>query len=259
VIDLHCHLLPGIDDGAPDLEASLAMARAAVEGGVEAIVATPHVSWTYPNDPATFAARVAQVQEALDGAGIPLRVHSGAEIASSMFHDIDDDALRACALGGGRYVLLEPPLVGPAPFIERMVFELGLKGFSVVLAHPERVQAFQQNIDMVEALVDHGAVCSVTAMSAAGRFGGAVKKVTGELLRRGLVHNLASDAHDADFRSPALQPQLERAAAEFPGLEDWLEWMTVDVPQAIVSGDLVDGEPPRLEGRRGLLGRLRRR
>src|SRR6476619_6144193 len=85
MIDLHSHILPGIDDGAPDLDASVAMGRAAVEGGVEAIVATPHVSGRYQNDPFTFAQRVAEVQQALDAAGVPLRVHTGAEVNHSMF------------------------------------------------------------------------------------------------------------------------------------------------------------------------------
>src|SRR4051794_17577162 len=107
MIDLHSHLLPGIDDGARDLSDSLAMARVAVDGGVEQIVATPHVSGTYQNDPLGFAERVAAVQAALDDAGVPLRVHTGAEISHSMFHDLSEDALRACALGGGKWLLLE--------------------------------------------------------------------------------------------------------------------------------------------------------
>jgi protein-tyrosine phosphatase len=259
VIDLHCHLLPGIDDGAPDIETSIAMARAAVGGGVEAIVATPHVSGRYPNEPLGLAGRVEAVQRALDEAQVPLRVHTGAEIASSMFHDLDEPSLAACALGGGRYVLLEPPLAGPAPFIERMVFEMGLRGVNVVLAHPERIQAFQRDIDLVERLVAQGAVCSVTAMSAAGRFGGSVQRFTHELFSRGLVHNLASDAHDAAYRSPALGPVLEKAAAALPGLDEHLGWLTDAVPRAIVGGELVSGEPPRLEPRRSVLGRLRRR
>src|SRR3954470_1033928 len=90
LIDLHSHLLPGIDDGAPDLAASVAMARVAVDGGVEEIVATPHVSGTYPNDPLGFGYRVTAVQAALDHEGIALRVHSGAEVSHAMFHDVSE-------------------------------------------------------------------------------------------------------------------------------------------------------------------------
>src|SRR5437763_13770525 len=126
VIDLHCHLLPGIDDGAQDLDDTIAMARAALDGGVEAIVATPHVSGQYRNDPTGFAARCDQVRQALAAAGVALEVHQGAEIASSMITDLSEDALRVCARGGGRYLLLEPPYAGRAAFIDRLVFELTL-------------------------------------------------------------------------------------------------------------------------------------
>src|SRR5215213_5814046 len=103
VIDLHSHLLPGIDDGAPDLAASVEMGRAAVAGGVEQIVATPHVSSTYPNDPLQFAERVAQVQAALDEAGVALRVHRGAEISHVMLPDLGREQLEACTLGDGNF------------------------------------------------------------------------------------------------------------------------------------------------------------
>jgi protein-tyrosine phosphatase len=259
VIDLHCHLLPGIDDGARDLDDSVAMARAALAGGVEAIVATPHVSGNYPNEPLALAGRVAQVQDAIDEAGVPLHVHQGAEIASSMLADLSDEQLRACALGGGRYVLLEPPYSGPAPFLDRLVFELARRGLDVVLAHPERIQAFHQHPDQLEKLVEQGALCSVTAGSVTGRWGRHVKDFTRGLFERGLVHNLASDAHDAQHRSPALAPQIEEAVAELPELADWVDWLCTEVPRAIVSGEPVSGVPPRIEPRRGLLGRLRRR
>jgi protein-tyrosine phosphatase len=258
VIDLHCHLLPGIDDGAPDLAASLAMARAAVDGGVEAIVATPHVSGNFPNDPRTFAALCERVQSALDDAAVPLRVHTGAEIAVTRLESLDDEALGRCALGAGRYLLLEPPLHGPAPFLEPMTDYLERQGFRILLAHPERIPWFHADVARLQKLVDKGAVCSVTADSISGRFGGPVKKFTLELFRRGLVHNIASDAHDARRRSPALRPALEAAAAALPGLDQWLDWMTVEVPRAIVSGDPVAGEPPRIEPPGGLLRRFRR-
>jgi protein-tyrosine phosphatase len=260
VIDLHSHLLPGIDDGAPDLEASVAMGRVAVEGGVEAIVATPHVSGTYPNDPATFDDRIAQVQAALDDAGVPLRVHRGAEVSHAMLHELSEEVLARCALGDGKFILFEPPLNGPVPFIDRMVLDLQLKGFKVLIAHPERIAAFQRRIELVEKLVDQGCLTSVTAGSAAGQFGGTVKHFTQELFARGLVHNLASDAHDSEYRTPALRPTLDKAVADMPELEGWLDYLTVEVPQAILAGQTPRANAPVIElPRRGLLSRLRRR
>jgi len=259
MIDLHSHLLPAIDDGAPDLAASVAMGRAAAAGGVETIVATPHVSGRYQNDPLTFGERVADVQRALDEAGVALRVQVGAELSHAMLHDLSESALRACGLGGGNWLLLEPPLMGPAPFIDRMVYDLQLKGFSVLLAHPERIGAFQRDIELLQKLVDQGCLCSVTAGSVAGQFGRPVGRFTAELFARGLVHNLASDAHDAQHRSPALRPTLEQAVAVTPELERWLDYLTVDVPAAILAGETPRGAPPVIEPKRGLLGRLRGR
>src|SRR3954447_2260267 len=259
VIDLHSHILPGIDDGAPDLDASLAMARSAVAGGVETIVATPHISSAYPNDPATFAERVRAVQAAIDDAGIALHVETGAEVNHALFGDLTDDELRASTLGGAGYLLFEPSMAGPMPFIDRMIYDLQLKGFKILLAHPERIAAFQRDLDTLKALVDRGCLCSVTAGSASGQWGGPVKRFTQELFERGLVHNIASDAHDADFRSPGLQPFVDKALESMPELEDHIEWLTVTVPEAILAGEVPRGEPPRIEPKRGLLGRLRRR
>jgi protein-tyrosine phosphatase len=256
VIDLHSHLLPGIDDGAPDLEASVAMGRAAVAGGVDAIVATPHVSANYRNDPLGFPDRVTQVQRALDDAGVALRVHRGAEISHAMVQELSEDALRACSLGDGNFLLLEPPLAGPAPFIDRMVDDLQGRGFQIVLAHPERIAAFQRNIGIVEKLVRQGCATSVTAGSVSGQFGGAVKRFTQELFARGLVHNLASDAHDADYRSPELQPMLDKAVAELPELEGLLGYLTVEVPEAILAGQAMTGRGPVIEPKRSFFGRL---
>jgi protein-tyrosine phosphatase len=259
VIDLHSHLLPGIDDGAADVAASVAMGRAAVEGGVEQIVATPHVSGTYRNDPLTFAARVTAVQAALDDAEVALRVRTGAEVSHSMVNELSDDALRACTLGNGDYLLLEPPYRGPAPFIDRMVADLQQRGFEILLAHPERIAAFQRDVGLLESLVGLGCLTSVTAGSLAGQFGGAVKRFSDQLFARGLVHNLASDAHDAEWRSPALRPTLETACAALPGLEQSLGYLTVDVPAAILAGEVPTGSPPVIESKRGFLSRLRRR
>jgi protein-tyrosine phosphatase len=111
----------------------------------------------------------------------------------------------------------------------------------------------------VEKLVDSGCLTSVTASSVAGQFGGTVKRFTQELFARGLVHNLASDAHDSEYRSPALRPILEAAVEELPELEGWLEYLTVDAPQAIVEGRSPRGNPPVIEPKRGFFSRLRGR
>ena len=235
------------------------MARAAVAGGVDQIVATPHVSQHYPNDPMTLGGRVAAVQTALEQNAIPLRVHAGAEVSHAMFHDLDARALRACALGGGDWLLFEPPLNGPVPVIDRMVDELQRRGFRVLIAHPERIAWFQRDIELVQKLVDQGCLCSVTAASVSGGFGGVVKRFTADLFARGLVHNLASDAHDPHHRSPALRPLLDAAVEAIPELGGWIDYLVEEVPAAILEGRTPPGEAPVIESKRGLLRRLRGR
>ena len=189
------------------------MGRAAVAGGVKTIVATPHVNARYQNDPTLFGGLVSQVQAALDEAGVPLRVRVGAELSHAMIPELSEEALTASTLGGGGFILFEPPLTGPVPFIDRMVGDLQERGYKILIAHPERIAAFERKPKVVEQLVEQGCVTSVTAGSVGGQFGGTVKRFTHELFARGLVHNLASDAHDADVRSPALRPALEAAVA----------------------------------------------
>src|SRR3954463_5036567 len=229
------------------------MGRAAVAGGVETIVATPHVNARYQNDPTSFAGLVSQVQAALDEAGVPLRVRTGAELSHAMIPELSEEALNASTLGGGGFILFEPPLTGPVPFIDRMVGDLQERGYKILIAHPERIAAFERQPKVVEQLVEQGCVTSVTAGSVGGQFGGAVKRFTQELFARGLVHNLASDAHDAHHRSPALRPVLEKAVAETPELEQSREWLCAEVPRAVIAGETPSGEPPRIEPKRGLL------
>src|SRR5271163_1297670 len=109
MIDLHCHVLPGIDDGPRTLEESLALARAAADGGVHEIVATPHVSWDHPNEAADIAQRVDALNGHLRDAGIEVRVRPGAELAFTRIADIPEEELAALTLGGGPWLLVEPP------------------------------------------------------------------------------------------------------------------------------------------------------
>jgi protein-tyrosine phosphatase len=141
-----------------------------------------------------------------------------------------------------------------------MTSDLQGKGFKILLAHPERIGAFHRDVRLLERLVSEGCVTSVTASSLAGQFGSSVKRFTQDLFARGLVHNLASDAHDAHFRSPALQPTLDKALADMPELEDWLDYLTVQTPRAVIAGETPPGQPPVIEVKRGgIFGRLRRR
>jgi protein-tyrosine phosphatase len=232
VIDLHCHVLAGIDDGPETIEGSLALARAASERGTRTIVATPHVSWRYDNDPQTIAALVEQTNAQLVQAGVELDVVAGAEIAITRAVELDRETIAALTLGRSPWLLIEFPFSSVSPGLDELVHELEDQGHRIVLAHVERCPAFQRDPSMLESLVRGGALASVTAGSLIGSFGGTARRFALELLEAELVHNVASDAHDAEKRPPGIGDELDQA-----GFGALAEWLTELVPAAILAGE----------------------
>lgn len=261
MIDLHAHVLPAVDDGPRAVEGSLALARAAVERGTTELAATPHVTWDLPTTSAAVRAGVRALQAELDGAGIPLRLHTGGEVAVSKAVELDDAELAALRLGGGEWLLVECPLRASAAGFEHAVLHLQRRGHRVVLAHPERSPILQRDPAKLAALVAEGMLAQLTAGSLVGAFGGTVQRFAFALLEADLVHVVASDAHDAVRRPPGLRDELRAADAELPGLLDRAAWMTEEVPRAILAGGPIPappGGPPRRR-RRGLLRAVGRR
>lgn len=250
MIDLHCHLLPGIDDGPEDLGGALAMAQLHVRAGVRTVAATPHVSWDMPTEAAAIDRRLADVRAALAAADIPLEVVRGAEIDVHQAVRLTDEQLRALALGGGPWLLLEAPLrrgVGLAPVAHAL---LG-RGHRVLLAHPERSPLLQRDPDGLRELVRAGAATQVTAASFAGAFGRPVRDYAERMLEAGLVHSVASDAHDARRRPPGIAEPLAAA-----GLEELTPLLAQEVPAAILAGDPLPPVPAWRRRRRGTLRSL---
>ena len=260
MIDLHTHVLPGIDDGPPDVAGSLELARAAAEAGTEVLVATPHVSHGWPGtSSAAVADGIARLQPELDAAGIAVRVVGGAEVALTRGIDLPDAELEKLRLGGGEWLLAECPLSPSAVGFENLLFALQVRGHRIVLAHPERSACMQKDPSVVARLVGAGMLTSITAGALLGRFGRTAHAFALDLLEQGLVHNVASDAHNADRRPPQIREGLEAADEQLPGVLDLAEWLTADVPRAILDGASVPAQPapsPRRPRRRGLLSRL---
>ena len=240
VEDLHHHLLPGFDDGPATLAEALGLARAAVAAGTATVVATPHVSWDYPETTAArVAAGVAELQAALVAAGIPLEVLAGGELAVTRAVDLDDDELAGLSLGDGPYLLIECPLTPSSVGFESLVEALLRRGHRILLAHPERSPAFQRDPELLERLVARGLLAQVTASSLSGAFGEAVRETAHALVRDGLAQVVASDAHSVDKRPPSLREKLEQE-----GYSELAGWLTVGVPGAILAGTPL---PPRPE------------
>jgi protein-tyrosine phosphatase len=255
VIDLHSHILPGVDDGPPTVEGSLELARAAVAAGTRTILATPHINDDRSIDAARVAAGLEALRPALAAAEIPLEVLPGGEIAMWRLGDLDDAALRTLALGGGPYLLVESPFSPAIGAFEPLVLDLLGRGHRVLLAHPERCPAFHRDPERLQRLVDAGVLVQITAGSMTGGFGSTVRRLTATMLRTGVVHVVASDAHDAVKRPPGLNDGFTSLERELPGLAELQPWMTEQVPRAILDGTPLPERPP-LPKEAGFLRRL---
>jgi len=238
VIDLHCHVLAGIDDGPETIAGSMALARASVAAGTSTLVATPHVSWRYPNDADTILAHVQELRERLATEGVKIELRAGAEIAMTQLPELKPSELSRLRIGGGEWLLVEPPFTPVATALEQILWDLQRHGHRILLAHPERCPAFHRDPQMLGSLVRGGVLTSITAGSLVGRFGGAPRRFALELVREGLVHNVASDAHDVAGRAPGLAAEIEQA-----GLAPLAEWLTDAVPAAILNGEAIPSRP----------------
>jgi protein-tyrosine phosphatase len=254
VIDLHCHLLPGIDDGPGTMEESLVMARAFVDAGTTRVAVTPHVSWDYPHvTPELITTGVRGLRDALDAAGVPLEIVPGAEIALSRAGDLEAETLRSLTLGDGPWLLVEPPFSPSIAGIEAVIDSLLLGGHRLLLAHPERSPSLAREPERLRPYVDAGMLCQITTSSLTGDFGRTVQKAARQMIDGGLAHVLASDAHNVTRRPPGLGAGA--AVLHDPQLAAWL---TTEVPEAIVAGRPIPERPARVTTRRdGLLARLR--
>jgi protein-tyrosine phosphatase len=246
VIDLHCHLLPGIDDGPPTTAAAVAMARAAWEAGTRVVVCTPHMIDAYPTDPARIHEGVRELREALADAGIGLRLVPGAEIALDHLPRLSDAELAMASIGGaGRWVLLEMPFTGWPLRLPEILRDLEIRGYGAIIAHPERADAIQRSPDRMRDIVGRGALVQLTAGSFLGEHGPSARRTALMLLAGGAAHLLASDAHSAGpWRPPALEAGLEAAADGIDAHPQTLRWMVREGPEAVLAGGPV--RPPRL-------------
>jgi protein-tyrosine phosphatase len=232
--DLHCHILPGLDDGARDLEDSVAMARQAQADHIAAICATPHIRHDHEVHIPELAARLAEVKAAVSEAGCTTRILPGGELATTALDGLDDDELAAVSLGGaGRWILLEP---APGPLDERLdaaVDELRTRGFRSLIAHPERHLA-PDLVARLRALIARGAIVQATAAFVTDE---AARPGMLALARAGVLHVLASDAHSSRAGRPvAISRALEDLGNAAP-LSAHLEWIALTAPAAIIRGD----------------------
>ena len=213
LIDVHCHLLPGLDDGPKSWDETLAMAEMAAADGIGTIVATPHQLGSHPdNTPQRIRTETARLQALLDERGIPLSVLPGADVRVEP--DLPARVCRGEVLtlaDQGRHVLLELPHEVYLP-LDRLLDQLSESGLVGILSHPERNQGILRRPGVLRPLVAAGCLVQVTAASLTGLFGFRVQRLAESLILKGLVHCVSSDAHGIQGRTPVLGRALARVA-----------------------------------------------
>ena len=258
VFDLHCHLLPGIDDGPADLDGSVRLANELAAAGVRVVAATPHCRHDHPLVlPGELAERCAEVAERLREEGIPLEVIPAGEADLTWAMDASDEDLKLVSYGQrGHDLLLEVPYIPLTSNFESLLFELTVKGLRLLLAHPERNPTLRESPERIEELVHRGALLQVTATSLArpGRKSRA-SAVARHLVRDGIAHVIASDAHGPAAPDRATLADGVAAAAELVG-EARARWMAEDAPAAVLAGEPLPPAPDIVPQRRGMLRRL---
>ena len=242
--DLHTHILPGVDDGAKTPEETLDMARTAVAEGTKVMLETPH------RRDITEKRSVGYIQDLLDEmndmihrSGIELDLRLGMENHLDIDLPEEVSAGRALPMNGSRYILVELPFFGVLNHVEDTLLRIQLAGHTPVLAHPERIETFQRSPDLLAGFVNAGMLSQITASSITGHFCKRVQRFTRTLIRRGLVHIVASDAHSAEGpRTPKILRGLDVIARLVGEQRAWA--MVIDTPKAILEDLPVEVEPP---------------
>lgn len=209
MIDLHCHILPGIDDGAKTLDESLAMARIAVDDGIHTLACTPHIyPGMYLNDGPGIAQHCARLQAELDRHGIALKLVVGADVhlVPGLIDGLQSG--RVPTLHGSRYFLLEPSHTTPPPQLEASVLKLVVAGYTPIITHPERLSWVESHYPVFLRLIARGAWMQVTAGALTGVFGKRARYWGERFIGEGHTHLLATDAHSTGRRLPRLTEGL---------------------------------------------------
>ena len=238
MIDLHCHILPGMDDGPADIEECLVMARLAAEDGIHTVVATPHSrNGMYENARGDICRRVQELNRILEAAAIDLVVLPGAEEFIRPELGLAGEPDKICTLNdNGRYVLVEFPFMTvPQGAGELFIRMKQRRGLTPVLAHPERNAAIQKNIEILYPFVSSGCLTQITAMSLTGDLGEPARACACRMVEMRMAHVIASDAHSAGHRRPKLSSAVS-VAAEILGSRQEAEAMVMGTPRAIIAG-----------------------
>jgi protein-tyrosine phosphatase len=251
LIDLHCHILPELDDGSFSVEESLAMARQAVSDGIKTLVATPHtLNGVYSNPAQMVNDQVARLREVflMEKLGLDLLTGSEAHISIQMAERVASGEI-VTINNNGRYVLVEFPVQAIPIGSQDELFQLKLEGTTPIIAHPERNIMLQHRLEFLYDLVAMGCLLQITAMSITGELGKDAMKCSHRLLDLRLAHVIATDAHSSMGRPPILSPGVEAAANVLGNFKE-AEAMVTTYPEDILAGNPLDVPEPKRPSKR---------
>lgn len=238
MIDLHCHLLPGVDDGSKSMDISLKLANDAVRDGIDYALLTPHhMNGVYLNHKKTVIQQTQEFQVELDRHKIPLKVFPGQEVRinGDLLTALDQDDI-LFADEGGQYLMLEFPDDDIPNYTSNMIYELMQRGIIPVIVHPERNTKIMKQPDILYDLLNEGCLSQITASSYVGIFGHKVQKFSKQLIQAGQVYIFASDAHNLPNRKYEMRKAFHKLRREFgEDLTNELE----ENAKSIINGDFV--------------------
>lgn len=246
IVDIHSHILPGLDDGAKSWQESIIMAKQAVDTGITHVIATPHhKNGTFVNDPINIRKRTVEINRVLNEQEIPLEVLPGMEYhlhrdVSSDLKNIKQNMISLCE--GNKYLLIELPYTHIPHFTEWIICQLQVMGYIPIIAHPERNAEIKKKPNRLFDLINHGALAQVTAASIVGLFGEKSQRFTLKLLEHHLVHFIASDAHHTVSRSFDLVSAYRYGEKYFS--KEYMAYMA-DNAIHVINGTLFSIIPPK--------------
>ncbi len=241
MVDIHSHILPGIDDGAQSMDESLAMLEVAAASGTTDIVATPHANFSYAYDEQAVDKLIGQLASQ---AGAAIRIHRGCDFHLNF--DNLSNALKTPAsytVNGGRYLMVELPDLASLPVMRTVLDRLLAVRIVPIITHPERNSPLCANLQELQAWVRDGCLLQVTALSFSGRFGPTAQRTTETLMNSGMVHFVASDAHDCIDRTPNLSPAYQHVTQHWGS--DFADAVFTHNPMAVVMDEPIFASPPK--------------
>ncbi|HWO77451.1 MAG TPA: CpsB/CapC family capsule biosynthesis tyrosine phosphatase [Bacillus sp. (in: firmicutes)] len=253
MIDIHCHILPNLDDGSQSLTESLEMAKKAVQEGINTIIATPHhMNGSYENTKQSILSHVQALNDTLVQEMIPLTILPGQEVR--IYGEVLNDFEKGDILtlnDGGTYLFVEFPSGSVPRYTEKLLYDIQMSGLTPIIVHPERNQTLIENPEILYQFVKKGALTQVTAASITGRFGKKIRKFTLDCIEANLTHFIASDAHNTHNRTFLMREAYQVVREEFG--QD-LVFLFRENAQLLVEGKNVFKDIPERIKRKKILG-----